>query len=399
MSSDETTAGAVTGPGGNPPGPSPVHTDPAVDPVFSAGDAPAHPPTPGTPAGPIDPAFSNEPALSDDPVPAVARPIAGADPATGVTPAFSGGPEERPEAPRSAEAPAAPATVGPVFAEPAPAGGDLDDGSSDDRSESGPSLMDSEDRPSGDQPAPGDATLPPELAEAARTLFGDRLDLAAAYAELLATDGVVRGLIGPRETPRLWDRHLLNCAAMAERIPEGASLIDVGSGAGLPGLVLAIARPDLTVTLVEPLARRTSFLIEAVQQLGLTKSVRVFRGRAEEAAVGSRDRAPLTADIVTARAVAPLDRLAGWCLPLAVPGGRLVALKGASAAEEIAEHTAAVAKLGGGEPELHRCGVDVIDPPATVIEVVRERVIGPAKKKGPKRSRGGRRRGAQGRDR
>ncbi|SCL15891.1 16S rRNA m(7)G-527 methyltransferase [Micromonospora rhizosphaerae] len=242
-------------------------------------------------------------------------------------------------------------------------------------------------------------TLPPELAKAARTLFGDRLDLAAAYAELLATDGVVRGLIGPREAPRIWERHVLNCAAMAERIPEGASVLDVGSGAGLPGLVLAIARPDLTVTLIEPLARRTAFLIEAVQHLGLTKMVRVFRGRAEEAATGSADRPPLSGEIVTSRAVAPLDRLAGWCLPLVVAGGRLVALKGASAAEEIAEHGEAVARLGGGEPELHRCGVGVIEPPATVIEVVRERVVGPARKKAPaKRSRGGRR-GGRGRDR
>ncbi|MGW5667341.1 16S rRNA (guanine(527)-N(7))-methyltransferase RsmG [Micromonospora sp. NPDC003776] len=263
--------------------------------------------------------------------------------------------------------------------------------------------MDADARPaepgSGERPSPSDVTLPPELAGAARTLFGDRLDLAAAYAELLATEGVVRGLIGPRETPRIWERHLLNCAAMAERVPEGASVIDVGSGAGLPGLVLAIARPDLTVTLVEPLARRTAFLVEAVEQLGLTRAVRVFRGRAEEAAAGTRDTPPLSADVVTARAVAALDRLAAWCLPLAVAGGRLVALKGASAAEEITEHGAAVARLGGGEPELHRCGVDVIDPPATVIEVVRERVIGPARKKGSKRSRGGRRRGGRDRDR
>ncbi|WP_406601287.1 16S rRNA (guanine(527)-N(7))-methyltransferase RsmG [Micromonospora yasonensis] len=251
----------------------------------------------------------------------------------------------------------------------------------------------------GDRPVPADVTLPPELAVAARTLFGDRLDLAAAYAELLATEGVLRGLIGPRETPRIWERHLLNCAAAAERIPEGASVIDVGSGAGLPGLVLAIARPDLTVTLVEPLARRTAFLVEAVEQLGLTRTVRVFRGRAEEAAAGTRDIPPLSADIVTARAVAALDRLAAWCLPLAVAGGRLVALKGASAAEEVTEHGAAVARLGGSEPELHRAGVGVIDPPATVIEVVRERIVGPARKKGPKRSRGGRRRGDRGRDR
>ncbi|RKN51592.1 16S rRNA (guanine(527)-N(7))-methyltransferase RsmG [Micromonospora costi] len=225
------------------------------------------------------------------------------------------------------------------------------------------------------------------MAAAARTLFGDRLDLAAAYAELLATDGVVRGLIGPRETPRLWDRHLLNCAAVAERIPEGAEVLDVGSGAGLPGLVLAIARPDLTVTLVEPLARRTSFLTEAVDELGLGGTVRVFRGRAEEAASGS---APLHADVVTARAVAPLDRLAAWCLPLAVPGGRLVALKGATAAEEVAEHAAAVAALGGGEPAVQRCGVGVIDPPTTVVEVVRERVVAPARAATARKSRGGR---------
>ncbi|WP_233512300.1 16S rRNA (guanine(527)-N(7))-methyltransferase RsmG [Micromonospora deserti] len=234
--------------------------------------------------------------------------------------------------------------------------------------------------------------LPPELAGAARILFGDRLDLAAAYAELLATDGVVRGLIGPREAPRIWDRHLLNCAAVAERVPEGATVLDVGSGAGLPGLVLAIARPDLTVTLIEPLARRTSFLIEAVQQLGLTRTVRVFRGRAEEAATGAAGTAPLRGDVVTARAVAPLDRLSVWCLPLAVPGGRLIALKGASAAEEVAEHAATVARLGGSEPAVHRCGVGVVDPPATVVEIVRERVVGPMRPASARKSRGGRNR-------
>lgn len=242
----------------------------------------------------------------------------------------------------------------------------------------------------GTVPSPADAVLPPELAGAARTLFGDRLDLAAAYAELLATDGVVRGLIGPREAPRMWDRHLLNCAAVAERIPEGATVLDVGSGAGLPGLVLAIARPDLTVTLIEPLARRTSFLIEAVQQLGLAKTVRVFRGRADEAATGSSGVGPLSGDVVTARAVAPLDRLSAWCLPLVVSGGRLVALKGASAADEIAEHAETVARLGGGEPQVHRCGEGVIDPPTTVVEIVRERMVGTARPKAPKRSRGGR---------
>lgn len=360
MISDETTAGAVTGPGGTPPGPSAVRPDNTVDPVFSGDDGPADPAYPGRAVtDPGEPAFSAEPA--------VVTGIEPADPAVDVTPAFSG--EQAADV-----TPADPAAVAdPVFAEP---------------SEDGPSLVDSDAAPD-----PASATLPPELAEAARALFGDRLDLAAAYAELLATDGVVRGLIGPRETPRLWERHLLNCAVVAERIPEGASVIDVGSGAGLPGLVLAIARPDLTVTLVEPLARRTAFLIEAVQRLGLTRDVRVFRGRAEEAAAGSRDREPLSADIVTARAVAPLDRLASWCLPLLAPGGRLVALKGASAADEITEHTEAVTRLGGGTPELHRCGEGVIDPPATVVEVVRERVVNPRRPKKPKRSRGGRRRG------
>ncbi|MEH0845515.1 16S rRNA (guanine(527)-N(7))-methyltransferase RsmG [Micromonospora sp. CPCC 205711] len=231
------------------------------------------------------------------------------------------------------------------------------------------------------------------MAAAARTLFGDRLDLAAGYAELLATDGVVRGLIGPREAPRIWDRHLLNCAAVAERIPEGASVIDVGSGAGLPGLVLAIARPDLTVTLVEPLARRTSFLIEAVEHLGLARMVRVFRGRADQAATGETGVGPFSADVVTARAVAPLDRLSSWCLPLAVRGGRVIALKGASAAEEIAEHAEAVNRLGGGEPAVHLCGVGVIDPATTVVEIVRERMVRPpSAKKAPKSSRGGRKR-------
>ncbi|WP_433394481.1 16S rRNA (guanine(527)-N(7))-methyltransferase RsmG [Micromonospora sp. KLBMP9576] len=242
-------------------------------------------------------------------------------------------------------------------------------------------------------PSPAEAALPPELAAAARTLFGDRLELAAAYAELLATDGVVRGLIGPREAPRIWDRHLLNCAAVAERIPQGATVLDVGSGAGLPGLVLAIARPDLTVTLIEPLARRTSFLVEVVQHLGLAKMVRVFRGRADEAATGATGIAPLSGDVVTARAVAPLDRLSTLCLPLVVRGGRLLALKGTSAADEVAEHAQVVARLGGGTPEVHRCGQGVIDPPTTVVEIVRERMIGPARPKTPKRSRGGRPRG------
>jgi 16S rRNA (guanine527-N7)-methyltransferase len=212
---------------------------------------------------------------------------------------------------------------------------------------------------------------PPSLVGAARAAFGDRLPLASEYAELLVTDGVVRGLIGPREAPRIWDRHLINCAVVSEMIPIGASVVDVGSGAGLPGIVLGVARPDLIITLVEPLARRTAFLSEAVTALGLDATVTVVRGRAEDLAGGP----PVAADVVTARAVAPLDRLAGWCLPLAALGGRLLALKGASAADEVTEHRAAIARLGGSEPVITLCGEGLIEPPTTVVSVVRERDV------------------------
>ena len=218
---------------------------------------------------------------------------------------------------------------------------------------------------------PATAHVPAAFAAAAEQAFGARLPLATRYAELLITDGVIRGLIGPREAPRVWQRHLINCAVLSELIPIGASVVDVGSGAGLPGIVLAVARPDLTITLVEPLARRTAFLSEAVTALGLDPTVTVVRGRAEDVAGGP----PAAADVVTARAVAPLDRLAGWCLPLAAVGGRLLALKGASAADEVAEHHEAITRLGGGDPIVRLCGAGLIDPPTTVVEIVRERAV------------------------
>lgn len=240
--------------------------------------------------------------------------------------------------------------------------------------------------PDSSAPTPGDAVPPPasdsaatpafgpapELADPAADLFGDRLPVAVRYAALLTTDGVRRGLIGPREAPRIWDRHLLNCAVVAELIPTGAVVLDVGSGAGLPGIALAIARPDLTVVLIEPLARRTAFLAHVVPELGLAGTVRVLRARAEDVRFGSPEF-PAPGDVVTARALAPLDRLAAWCLPLAAVGGRLLALKGSSAPEEVAEHRDRVAALGGGEPVVRRCGSGLIDPPTIVVEVVRER--------------------------
>ena len=158
----------------------------------------------------------------------------------------------------------------------------------------------------------------------------DRLALAERYTELLATEGVLRGLIGPREAPRLWERHVLNSAVLAEAVPDGASVCDIGTGAGLPGLVLAIARPDLAVTLVEPLLRRTTFLDEVVAELELGH-VTVVRGRAEDL------HGTATFDVVTSRAVAPLERLLGWSMPLVSPTGATVAMKGRSVHDEIAE--------------------------------------------------------------
>jgi 16S rRNA (guanine527-N7)-methyltransferase len=202
---------------------------------------------------------------------------------------------------------------------------------------------------------------------AAEKVFGERLDLAARYVEHLATSGVERGLIGPRETDRLWDRHVLNCAVVAELVPDGAKVVDVGSGAGLPGIPLALARPDLRIVLVEPLARRVEWLGEIIDDLGL--SLTVERGRAEENAIRRRWEG---ADVVTARAVAPLARLAGWSLPLLRVGGRLLAVKGASAPDEVARDTAEVHRLGGGTPVIERCGAGVVDPPSIVVSVERE---------------------------
>ena len=203
----------------------------------------------------------------------------------------------------------------------------------------------------------------PSVPETARRVFASpRLPLAERYAELLATEGVVRGLIGPREAPRLWERHILNSAVLAEAIPESVSVCDIGTGAGLPGLVVAIARPDLRVTLVEPLLRRTTFLSEVVDELSLDH-VEVVRGRAEDLH-GAR-----TFDVVTSRAVAPLERLLGWSMPLVAPTGALVAMKGSSVADEIAAAAKLLKKLRCAAPEVLTLGVGVVDPPTTAVRV------------------------------
>jgi len=191
-------------------------------------------------------------------------------------------------------------------------------------------------------------------------VFGDRLPLAIRYAALLADTGVSHGLVGPREVPRLWDRHLLNCAVVAELLPDGSALADVGSGAGLPGLVLAIARPDLRIALIEPLARRVAWLESAVDELGLD-SVTIHRARAEAL------HGHLAVPVVTARAVARLATLAEWTLPLLAPGGRVLALKGESAERELAEDAATLAGLEVRDPQVCRVGTGVVDPPTTVV--------------------------------
>ncbi|TYQ09886.1 UNVERIFIED_ORG: 16S rRNA (guanine527-N7)-methyltransferase [Gordonia westfalica J30] len=210
-----------------------------------------------------------------------------------------------------------------------------------------------------DHPDLDASKTPPASADA---VFGERKELAKGYWRILATDGIDHGLMGPREVPRLWDRHILNCAVIGELIKEDETVFDVGSGAGLPGLPLAIARPDVSITLIEPLLRRSTFLERAVEALGL-ENVRVVRGRAEEKAV----RADVgLADVVTSRAVAPLERLSKWSAPLVRGGGRMIAIKGSSAAEEIERDRAVVGRAGISDLRVVTCGA-VLETPTTVV--------------------------------
>ena len=198
------------------------------------------------------------------------------------------------------------------------------------------------------------------MTHAAR-IFGDNLARAERYHDLLATTGTTRGFIGPRETPKLWDRHILNCAVLGEAIATGLTVADIGSGAGLPGI-------DLTIYLVEPLLKRSTFLTEVVHELGL-ENVTVIRGRAEEREV----KATLgLVDVVTSRAVAPLGKLAGWSLPLVKPGGHMLAMKGASVYDELARDRVEIRKAGGGTATIFTVGNDLPEP-TTVIDIPKKR--------------------------
>lgn len=216
----------------------------------------------------------------------------------------------------------------------------------------------------------GDGTATAERTRWADTivrLFGDRTALADRYAHWLVTAGIERGLIGPGEAERIWSRHLLNCAVLAAVVPAQARVVDIGSGAGLPGIPLALARPDLRIDLVEPLLRRNTFLQEVVADLGL-EAVRVVRGRAEDVVgqVGG-------ADVVTARAVAPLARLSRWAAPLLRVGGQMIVIKGASAADEVTRDQRAVRQAGFGPVTVDRLGADLLETPTTIITAQRTR--------------------------
>lgn len=192
--------------------------------------------------------------------------------------------------------------------------------------------------------------------------FGAAMPQIQRYANLLTGPGIERGLLGPREAPRLWERHLLNCAAIAELLPARGTVVDVGSGAGLPGVVLAAMRPDLRMVLIEPLLRRVAFLEQCREDLGLT-SMEVCRARAEEVA------GDLVADAVTARAVAPLARLLGWCYPLLTPGGTMLAIKGDRAEQEVAAAAPLARRLGVQSIDIVACRPPWLPDAVTVVVV------------------------------
>jgi len=209
------------------------------------------------------------------------------------------------------------------------------------------------------------ALTPPAAPSGAAAVFGERLPAASRFVEILADTGVTHGLIGPREVPRLWERHVLNCAVIEDAFPASARVIDVGSGAGLPGIALAIARPDLDLHLVEPMQRRTDWLSDTVSRLALD-NVTVHRGRAEEL-VGV-----IAAPWVTARAVARTAKLARWCVPLLDGRGTLVAMKGRSAQEELEADRRDLTRLGLVDAAVRQHGESVLDEPTITLDLTFE---------------------------
>jgi len=207
------------------------------------------------------------------------------------------------------------------------------------------------------------STAAPAPPDAAVTMFGPVTGLARQYASMLATHGVERGLLGPREVPRLWHRHLLNCGVVAALVPGEATVVDIGSGAGLPGMVIAMLRPQAEVILLEPLLRRTVFLGECIAGLGLG-NVTVCRARAEDIA------GTIRADVATSRAVARLGRLAELSARVIRPGGMILALKGDRAQAELDEAGPVLRRLGARSAEVLRVGHGIVKPPATVIRIV-----------------------------
>ena len=203
----------------------------------------------------------------------------------------------------------------------------------------------------------GDFT--PELEPAAAELiFGDQIGKARLYFDALVRDGDLLGLLGPREMPKLWTRHILNSAVVAELVAPGQTVADVGSGAGLPGIPMALAQPQAHFTLIEPMERRSDWLKRVVQDLELT-NVRVHRARAEEIAE--------VFDVVTARAVSALPNLLRMCVPMTKHGGEVIALKGSKAAEEIQDAKKLQKKLGIASFEIVRLGGEFLTDPTLVV--------------------------------
>jgi len=196
--------------------------------------------------------------------------------------------------------------------------------------------------------------------ESAKAVFGPQIEKARAFAQKLANDSDDLGLLGPRELDKLWSRHILNSAVVAETVNPGDHVADVGSGAGLPGIPMAIALPEAHFVLIEPMERRSNWMLGVIEELGLT-NVEVRRARAEEVL-------DLKFDVVTARAVAALDKLLRLTVPILKPGGSLIALKGSKAADEIEAARKLQKKLGIASFEIQICGEKFLAEPTSVVK-------------------------------